>query len=346
MRKPIRRRLRTLLWAALLLALTTAGWLLYFAATALELPQLPYSFTLKHGSSLKSVARQLTAARVLPEPWRFTLLVRLSGKAGEIKAGNYLLERPVSPLQLQRMITRGEVSQSEIAFIEGWTFRQMRKALDEHADLVHETRGLSEQQIMALLGAPEAHPEGQFFPDTYFFSSGMSDLSILRRARQTLQARLDEAWRGRAPDLLLRDSYQALILASIVEKETGLASERPLIAAVFLNRLRRGMRLQTDPTVIYGMGEGFDGDLRRQDLARDTPYNTYTRAGLPPTPIAMPGWEALQAALHPANSPALYFVSKGNGSHQFSATLENHNRAVARFQKRSPAEPAHASSIN
>lgn len=315
-----------------LVMLLTAGWAIYFVTTPLQLPSTPYGFTLKHGSSLRGVARQLVDANVLNEPWSFTVLVRVLGKAGELKAGNYYLEINPTPLQLFRMITRGDVSQSEIALIEGWSFKRMRQALDEHQAIRHDSAQLTEQEILEKIGARETLAEGLFFPDTYYFSSGMSDLDILRRAYQAMQKRLESAWAERDPLLPYHTPYEVLIMASIVEKETGQASERPMIAGVFVNRLRINMRLQTDPTVIYGLGDSFDGNLRRTDLLADTPYNTYTRFGLPPGPIAMPGWGALQAAVHPAATKALYFVGKGNGVHKFSSSLEEHNLAVARYQ--------------
>jgi UPF0755 protein len=226
------------------------------------------------------------------------------------------------------------VAQSGITFIEGWTFRQMREALNRQQGLRHLSMSRSDEELMRAIGAKESKPEGLFFPDTYYFSADMSDLDILKRAYLTMQRKLDAAWQSRAPGLPYRDAYEALIMASIVEKETGSGDERPLIASVFLNRLKLNMRLQTDPTVIYGLGEAFDGNLRKRDLLADTSYNTYTRGGLPPTPIAMPGLAAIEAALHPEPSKALYFVGKGNGRHAFSTTLDEHNRAVARYQLR------------
>ncbi|MFA7242776.1 MAG: endolytic transglycosylase MltG [Sulfuricellaceae bacterium] len=314
--------------------LLVAGWLGYFALTPSPLPQTPYEFDIKHGSSLRTVARQFADDKLIIEPWSFEFLVRMFGKANDIKAGNYMLDKEISPYRLFLAITRGDVTQSQAAFIEGWTFRQMRKALDENSSVRHDTLNLTEQEILQRLEAEETVAEGLFFPDTYFFSSGMSDISILKRANRMMRNRLGEAWQGRAPDLPYSSPYEALIMASIVEKETAQASERPMIASVFINRLRLGMRLQTDPTVIYGLGAAFDGNLHKHDLTGDTPYNTYTRSGLPPSPIAMPGGESLQAALHPAKSSALYFVAKGNGAHQFSNSLAEHNRAVARYQKR------------
>lgn len=326
--------IKRLLLFGIIALLAAVGWLAYFAQSVLVLPQTPFGFELKQGTTLKGVSRQLTAAGLLQEPWTFTLLVRALGKAGEIKAGNYLLEKNLSALELFRMITQGDVRQNEIKFIEGWNFKQVREALDANPNLVHDTAGLSDHEVLRRLGFADPHPEGLFFPDTYYFSGGMSDMAILHRAYGLMQEHLARAWAGRAPNLPYATPYEALIMASIVEKETGAAVERPLIAGVFVNRLKIGMRLQTDPTVIYGMGEGFDGNIRKRDLGEDTPYNTYTRSGLPPTPIAMPGLGALQAAMRPAETRALYFVSKGNGTHVFSATLDEHNRAVARYQLR------------
>jgi UPF0755 protein len=316
-----------------MLGILAAGWVLYFANTPVHLSQSSYAFTLKHGSSLRAIARQFSAEGLFPEPWSFIALAKTLGKEGEIKAGNYQLDREITPLQLLRKITKGDVSQSEIVFIEGWNFSQMRKALDGHPAIKHDTTGLSDGELLNRLGVQEENAEGLFFPDTYYFSNGMSDLSVLKRAYQIMGQRLADAWRERGPNLPYSTPYEALIMASIIEKETGRSGERQMIAAVFINRLRIGMRLQTDPTVIYGLGETFDGNLRRRDLTTDNVYNTYTRSGLPPGPIAMPGGAAIHAALHPGATSALYFVSKGDGTHQFSRSLAEHNQAVARYQK-------------
>ena len=313
--------------------LVLAGVLTQFAYTPLALKTVPMEFTLQPGSSLSSVAAQLHTQGVTPDRWRFRLLARLLGKAARIKAGHYTLGRALTPLALLDKLTQGEVSAREIVFIEGWTFQQMRDALDAHPSVRHDTTSLSAAAILDQLGIKMDQPEGLFFPAKYYIDSGKSDLSILRRAYETMQQHLDKEWAVRAPGLPYDSPYQALIMASIIEKETAVASERPLIAAIFINRLRTGMRLQTDPSVIYGLGMAYDGNLRKRDLQTDTPYNTYTRTGLPPTPIAMPGLDSVHAALHPAYSDALYFVAKGDGSHQFSDTLEEHNRAVARYQK-------------
>jgi UPF0755 protein len=222
-----------------------------------------------------------------------------------------------------------------VTIVEGWSFRQLRQALDQQTALDHRTQGLSETDIMRQLGAepPAASPEGWFFPETYYVSSGEADLRVLRRSYRLMREHLAREWEARDPGLPLTTPYEALILASIVEKETGRPEDRGMVAAVFINRLKLGMKLQTDPTVIYGLGENFDGNLRKRDLAADHPYNTYTRTGMPPTPIAMPGLASLRATLHPARTDALYFVAKGDGSSHFSRTLEEHERAVSRWQK-------------
>lgn len=317
----------------ILAALSVGGWLAYFMSTPLVLPVTPFEFSVKSGSSMKGVAQQLADAGLIKHPFAFTLAARLTGKGSAIKAGNYALEGAITPWKLLQKLTKGDLTQTQVQFIEGWNFKQVRQTLDRIPNLQHDTRGLSDAEIMAKLGFPEQHPEGRFFPDTYFFSSGMSDLAILKRAHTLMQTQLEKVWSKRAAKLPYATMEEALILASIVEKETGQAAERPMIAGVFANRLRVGMLLQTDPTVIYGLGERFDGNLRKHDLQTDTPYNTYTRAGLPPTPIAMPGLEALRAAVNPAPTKALYFVARGNGAHQFSSTLAEHNQAVNKYQR-------------
>lgn len=317
----------------LLLALLVAAGLGYYANRTMPLPTTPFEFELKQGSSLKSAAHDLQQAGLLEQEWPFVWLARGLGKSTQIKAGYYSLEHPVSLLELLDIFSKGEVMQRQLSIIEGWTFRQFRAALDANPDLMHVSSNWSDAEILQHIGAPESHPEGLFFPDTYKFAAGSRDLAIYKRAYQTMQQRLQEAWDARTSDLPLQTSYQALILASIVEKETGTPADRAMIAGVFVNRLRKGMLLQTDPTVIYGIGEKFDGNLRRRDLTADTAYNTYTRAGLTPTPIALPGKAALQAALHPARTDALYFVARGDGSSQFSNNLAAHNHAVNQYQK-------------
>jgi UPF0755 protein len=325
--------MRRLFAMIVLLVLLAAGSMGYYALRPLPLPATPLAFELKAGSSVKAMAREMKQVGLLEQDWAFVWLVRLLGKSGQLQAGGYELQQPVSMLELVRMIAEGRVSQRRIGVIEGWTFRQMRDALNASPDLAHDTLNLSDAEILKRIGAAESHPEGLFFPDTYSFAAGSSDLAIFRRAYQAMQLHLLDAWAAREPGLPLQTPYQALILASIVEKETGAAGDRAMIAGVFVNRLRRGMLLQTDPTVIYGVGEKFDGNLRKKDLLTDHPYNTYKRAGLTPTPIALPGLPSLQAALHPARTDALYFVARGDGSSHFSSNLNEHNRAVNRYQK-------------
>ncbi|HYC43587.1 MAG TPA: endolytic transglycosylase MltG, partial [Noviherbaspirillum sp.] len=295
--------------------------------------EAPIEFAIKPGSGVKSSADQIAAAGVPLNPDLFHLLARFSGKSTRLKAGNYELKPGTSPLALIDQLVRGEFAQESLAIIEGWTFKQMRQAIDAHPKIRHDTAGLSDKELLAKISTDYKHPEGLFFPDTYLFAKGSSDLQIYKQAHALLQKRLEEAWNKRAPNVPYKTPYEALIMASIVEKETGQKSERNLIAAVFVNRLRLGMLLQTDPTVIYGMGDRFQGNIRKKDLETDTPYNTYTRPGLPPTPIALPGAESLAAALNPATSDVLYFVSRGNGTSEFSNNLADHNRAVNKYQR-------------
>ena len=325
--------IKRILNLAILLALLGAAALAYYVTRPLPLPATPFVFDLKQGSSLTGMVRELRQAGLLEHDQPFVWMVRMLGKSTQLKAGNYVLDHPVPLLKLLEIISKGEVSQRQVSVIEGWTFRQLRDALDANPDIGHATAGMADAEILQRIGASENHPEGLFFPDTYYFAAGSKDLVIFKRAYLAMQKRLQQAWLGRAPDLPLQTPYQALILASIVEKETGSPADRSMIAGVFVNRLRKGMLLQTDPTVIYGMGEKYDGNLHKRDLLRDTDYNTYRRVGLTPTPIALPGMAALQAALHPAQTDALYFVSRGDGSSQFSSTLTAHNRAVDKYQK-------------
>ena len=328
----MRSWLKFLVFAAGLTMLGFGGWFFWMALSPIALPSETVDFSIRPGSSLRSATRQLVDAGLPLAEWQFVLLARMNGASGQVKAGSYEVREGVNPLLLVRKIVRGEYAQGEIAFPEGWTFRQMRELMEAHEDLRHDTAGLGDAEIMRKLGEPEAIPEGLFFPDTYIFAKGSSDMAVLARARRAMKARLDAAWAGRDAGLPVADSYEALILASIVEKETGRQSDRAMVAAVFANRLRLKMKLQTDPSVIYGMGEEFDGNLRKRDLVRDTPFNTYTRAGLPPHPIAMPGLASIEAVMHPAKSDALYFVSRGDGTSEFSRTLIEHNRAVAKYQ--------------
>jgi UPF0755 protein len=269
----------------------------------------------------------------LQHPRIWALWARYQRLGSKIKAGEYALAPGSSPEQLLQLLTSGDVMLRSLTIVEGSTYAELRRAIDKRTDIKHTLNDLSDAELMQLLGSAERHPEAQFFPDTYQFAKGIADIDILRMAQQRMQRELAAAWATRAPGLLLNSPYEALILASIVEKETALASERPLIAGVFIERLSRGMLLQTDPTVIYGLGANYDGNLRKVDLLRDTPYNTYTRTGLTPTPICLPGAAALRAAVNPQRTGALYFVAtgKGDGSHYFSRNLNEHNAAVQRY---------------
>lgn len=334
MKKGPERFLRVLFGAAVAVILAFCGAFAIYATTDLPAASLPIQFSLPQGSSLRSAAQQMERAGVLRHPRVFVAMARLLGEEANIKSGTYQLTEATTPYELLRMITEGDVTQQAVKFVEGWTFKQMRKALDEHPGIKHDTRGLDDAAILRRLGAEVASPEGLFFPDTYHFAEGSSDFLVLRRAYKLMQAHLAQQWAGRGPNLPLATPYQALILASIIEKETGRPSDRPLVAAVFVNRLRKGMLLQADPTVIYGMGLPYEGsNIRKRDLTTDTPYNTYLRTGLPPTPIAMPGLAALAATLNPPASDVLFFVSKGDGTSHFSRTLGEHERAVTKYQR-------------
>jgi UPF0755 protein len=326
------RFVRLLLAGALLASLCAAGYFAWYLKNPVPIAVTPTEFEIPAGSGLRATIRRLRQAGIGVRRTEFELLARLTGRAHAIKAGNYEIAAPLTPLELLGKITRGDVLQAEVTLIEGWTFRQLRAALDESPDLRHDSAGRSDAQLLAAVGATEGHAEGLFFPDTYLFARGSSDIAVLRRAYRVMQRHLAEEWAQRAPELPYKSPYEALIMASIVEKETGRASERDLIAGVLVNRLRIGMALQADPTVIYGLGESFDGNLKKAHLATDGPYNTYTRAGLPPTPIAMPGFASLRAALRPGQTKALYYVSRGDGSSHFSRSLEEHNRAVSKYQ--------------
>jgi len=316
-----------------LVAALLGGGTWYWANQPLELRTSPLDFRVTAGSSLRSAIAQMREAGIDVEPRLLALLARFSRAETGIRAGSYSVTVGVTPLQLLGKLTRGEVTQGELILVDGWTFRQWRTRLDRHPDLRHESTGLSDAEIIAQLGLTGSVLDGQLFPDTYLFDKQSSDFELIARAARAMQRRLDSEWAQRAAGLPYRTPAEALVMASIVEKETGRESDRTQVAAVFVNRLRKGMLLQTDPTVIYGLGEDFDGNLRKGDLLGDTPYNTYRRAGLPPTPIAMPGLASLHAALHPADSDVLYFVARGDGSSEFSRTLDEHNRAVNKYQR-------------
>ena len=317
---------------AIVAAAALGAYVHWRADQALEVRGGEAQFTIARGSGMRQTADAVRAAGVEVNADLLYWLARLSGMAPQVKAGSYEIRSGITARQLLAKLAAGEVSQRELRLIEGWTFAQMRAAINAHPDLQHDTLELDAAEILKRIGASETHPEGLLYPDTYLFDLNSSDVDIYRRAYREMKRRLERAWQKRAANLPLSNPYEALILASIVEKETGRNADRPLIASVFINRLRVGMRLQTDPTVIYGIGPRFDGNLRRRDLNRDTPYNTYTRAGLPPTPIAMPGMASIEATLHPAETKFLYFVARGDGSSEFSRHLRDHNRAVARYQ--------------
>ena len=315
----------------LILVLGAVGaWWLWFP---ISLPQAVAEVSIEPGTSPKEVAAAVAKGGVPVNATLLYLWFRLSGQSRQIRAGSYEWTGQASPWQILRKLVRGDESSGSVTIVEGWNIRQVREALRKADNLKPESAKLSDAQLMQALERPGVHPEGRFFPDTYTYSKGSTDLAVLRRAMRSMDSHLAAAWEQRNTKVPLRTPEQALILASIVEKETGLLSDQGQISAVFHNRLILGMRLQTDPTVIYGMGTRFEGNIRKSDLTTDTPYNTYTRDGLPPTPISMPGKAALYAALHPAPSKALFFVARGDGSSEFSATLEEHNRAVNKYQR-------------
>jgi UPF0755 protein len=327
------KRWFTLFALAILLAVGAAASIYWWLLRPLDLAQDTIEVSIEPGTTPREVAQAWVQAGVIESPWLLYQWFRWSGESRKIRAGSYAIERGTNAVALLHKMVRGEETLATVRFIEGWTFRQMRAELARTPALKQATASWSDAQVMAAMGASELHPEGRFFPDTYAFSKGASDLVVLKRAFATMQRKLDGAWAQRLPDTPLKSPAEALILASIVEKETGSPGERGMVASVFTNRLRSGMPLQTDPAVIYGMGERFDGNLRKRDLLADTPYNTYVRGGLPPTPIAMPGAASLLAAVKPQPTRALYFVSRGDGSSEFSETLAAHNRAVDKYQR-------------
>jgi len=319
--------------ASLLCLAVAAGGLLWWAEQPITLRSSPLDFRITAGSSLRSAITQMREAGIEINPTLLGWLARAHRADTAIKAGSYAVKDGTTPHQLLDKLLKGKVTQGDLTLVEGWTFRQWRARLDRHPDLRHDTQGLSEAQIIERLGLTAPSLEGLLYPDTYLFDKQSSDLDLLARANRAMQRKLEAEWAQRSGGLPYKSPGEALIMASIIEKETGREADRELVAAVFVNRLRKGMLLQTDPTVIYGLGESFDGNLRKRDLQTDTPYNTYTRPGLPPTPIAMPGQASLRAALNPAASDVLYFVARGDGSSVFSRTLDEHNQAVNKFQR-------------
>lgn len=326
--------LLVLAFLAGLVVFGAAGWWLHEPLTLkLQPGSQVLDLEIEPGTPAQRVAEGVAASGADVEPMLLYAWFRISGQARQIKAGSYEITPGTTPRTLLSMLVRGEESLKSVTLVEGWNFRQVRAALQKAEALKPDTQALDAPALMAQLGKPGVHPEGRFFPDTYTYAKGTSDLAVLKRAARAMDKRLEAAWALRSADTPLKTPDEALILASIVEKETGKPSDRPEIGGVFSNRLRIGMMLQTDPTVIYGMGEQFDGNLRKRDLLADTPYNTYTRLGLPPTPIAMPGKASLLAAVQPARTKALYFVARGDGTSHFSSNLDEHNRAVNKYQR-------------
>ena len=327
------RKISRFIKLLLLLGVLASAGLAYYATRPLSLAHAPVDFEIARGDSMKVISQRVADAGVEVWPPLLTWGARLSGHAIRIKAGDYRIEKPISLWDLIGMLSTGANAYADLTLVEGWNFARARATMNAHPDLRHDTLGLSDEEVMQRLGLAGQRAEGLFFPDTYSFGRGSSDLDLLRRAYARMSHLLEQAWQARASGLPLKTPYEALVLASVVEKETGAAQDRPLIASVFINRLKAGMPLQSDPTVIYGMGPNFDGNLRKRDLQADGPFNSYLRKGLPPTPIALPGRAALQAVLNPPASSYLYFVARGDGSSAFSRTLEEHNRAVSKYQK-------------
>ncbi len=327
------RNVKRVVMTGVLTCLVFAAMAAWWVLQPLSLRHSTVDLSIEPGQSVKSITQTAVQAGIDTSSTALYYLFKLSGQSKQIRAGNYEITGDTTPWELLQKLVRGEETLRGITLVEGWTWRQFRQALDKSDLLKHDSAGLTDDEIMSHLGKAGVAPEGRFFPDTYMVGKGTSDLHLLQRAAQAMDRQLTTAWSQRDLGLPLKNPEEALILASIVEKETGRVNDRPMIASVFINRLRIDMPLQTDPTVIYGMFERFDGNLRRVDLQTDHPWNTYTRKGLPPTPIAMPGKGALTAALHPATSQALYFVARGDGSSQFSDNLADHNAAVNRYQR-------------
>ena len=324
---------KKLLLCLILVCGMAAGGMFYWAKQPVFEVGQPRPFTINPGSILSSSVQQIAEAGVGVNPELLELLARATGKGSKLKAGSYELKPGATPLRLLTQLVRGEFTQESLTVIEGWTFRQMRQAVAAQTALKHDTAVLSDAELLAKISPDYSMPEGLFFPDTYLFAKGSSDMLVYKQAHNLLLKRLNQAWERRDISVPYKTPYEALIMASIVEKETGRRADRNTIAGVFVNRLKIGMLLQTDPTVIYGMDGQYQGVIRKHDLTTDTPYNTYTRAGLPPTPIALPGAESIEAALHPAQTDALYFVAKGDGSSHFSSSLGEHNQAVNQYQR-------------
>ena len=317
---------------ALLVLAAAAGFIYWARDPLMPADSAAIEFNIAQGSSVRAAMRQVAQAGVPASPILMEILARGSGTRS-LKAGSYRVEGGTSPLSLLDTLARGNTIKESLTIIEGWNFAQMRAEISRNKYLRQDSADMDIVALMQKVAPGYTQPEGLFYPDTYFFDRGTSDLLVMQQAHQRMLKMLDEAWAKRSSQLPFKEPYEALIMASIVEKETGTAADREKVAAVFVNRLKRGMLLQTDPTVIYGIGPSFDGNLRKIDLQTDTPYNTYMRPGLPPTPIALPGRAALNAALNPAATEALYFVARGDGSSEFSNNLDDHNRAVNKYQR-------------
>ncbi len=332
--KGLMKWLTSLLVVALALGAGAFWWVQQPLDISPGTPASTLDLSIEPGTSPKAIAQAVADAGANTSPVLLYAWFRLSGQSRLMRAGSYEIAPGTTPVRLLNMLVRGEESLRAVTIVEGWNWRQVRQALAKAENLKPDSRALTDAELMTRLGRSGVAPEGRFYPDTYSYAKGASDLAVLKRAAKAMDKRLQQAWDSRQPGVSVQSPEEALILASIVEKETGKGSDRPMISGVFNNRLRIGMRLQTDPTVIYGLGDSFDGNLRRVHLTSDTPWNTYTRAGLPPTPIAMPGKAALRAATAPDDTRALYFVAKGDGRSAFSATLAEHNRAVNQYQRR------------
>ncbi|HET7923008.1 MAG TPA: endolytic transglycosylase MltG [Gammaproteobacteria bacterium] len=327
------RVVRPLILLAAVCVLAVAAW---FYHTCYRQPLLTGTqavvIRIAPGQPLRAIARHLAERGVLAHPLNLVLLARLRGQSSAVRAGEYRIQPGTTVAQLLDQLASGQVLLHSLTLVDGWTFKQVLDAVERDPDLMHTLTGLKPAQVMARLGHPNEHPEGRFFPDTYSFAHGTTDVAFLERAYRSMQQKLAAAWQQRAQNLPYQSAYEALIMASVIEKETGRPDERARIAGVFVRRLQKDMKLQSDPTVIYGLGDSYTGNITLHDLRADTPYNSYTRHGLPPTPICMPPLAAIEAALHPAAGDALYFVARGDGTHQFSATLAEQNAAVRKYQ--------------
>ena len=328
----LKKALSLLLTAVLLISLYIGFQFHQFKNLPINTSSDTVTFSIPKGATIRQVSQNLTDHGLISDPFMFIVLAKINGQETHIKAGEYQLNTQHTPNDILNLFIKGSSINYSFTIIEGWTFKQLIEELKQDSILEHTIGDADSQEIMVQISGEKGHPEGLFLPDTYHFPRGTTDISFLKRAYVTMNEVLQKEWQNRAKDLPFKTPYEALILASIIEKETGVTYEMPIISAAFITRMKKGMRLQTDPTIIYGLGDSYDGDIRYRDLKKDTPYNTYIHKGLTPTPIAMPGREAIHAALNPAPSDAIYFVSKGDGTHYFSKTLEEHNSAVRKYQ--------------